>query len=170
MNSLRNGTGNYFGQNRELMRDNRELIRDNRELTKNDPLAATQRLVPSRRLGVGSDFKEGFHAAHGDRRSTNLLAEFERWVTIETPTTDAARVNALMDFVVGGLAEAGVSLTRIPGRDGYGDNLIARVDHTSGVKPILVVGHLDTVWSTGALAKCLSISTGIALTVPASWI
>jgi glutamate carboxypeptidase len=82
-----------------------------------------------------------------------LLSELERWVAMETPTTDAARVNALMDFVGSGLAEAGVSLTRIPGRDGYGDNLIVRVDPRSGVKPILVVGHLDTVWSTGALAK-----------------
>jgi glutamate carboxypeptidase len=82
-----------------------------------------------------------------------LLSELERWVTMETPTTDAARVNALMDFVVGGLAEAGVSLSRIPGRDGYGDNLVARVDPRSAVKPILAVGHLDTVWSTGTLAK-----------------
>ena len=87
----------------------------------------------------------------GDQQT--LLSELERWVTMETPTTDAARVNALMDFVVGGLAEAGVSLTRIPGRDGYGDNLVARVDPRSAVKPILAVGHLDTVWSTGTLAK-----------------
>ena len=66
----------------------------------------------------------------GDPRT--LLGELERWVIIETPTTDAARVNALMDFAAGGLAEAGVSLTRIPGRDGYGDNSIARIDRASG--------------------------------------
>ena len=46
----------------------------------------------------------------GDPRT--LLGELERWVIIETPTSDAARVNALMDFAVGGLAEAGVALTR----------------------------------------------------------
>jgi glutamate carboxypeptidase len=80
-----------------------------------------------------------------------LLGELERWVIIETPTSDAARVNALMDFAVGGLAEAGVAFTRIPGRDGYGDNSIARINQRPGVKPILVVGHLDTVWSTGTL-------------------
>ena len=82
-----------------------------------------------------------------------LLGELERWVVIETPTSDAARVNALMDLAAGGLAEAGVALTRIPGRDGYGDNLVARINERPGVKPILVVGHLDTVWSTGTLAK-----------------
>ena len=86
----------------------------------------------------------------GDPRT--LLGELARWVIIETPTSEAARVNALMDFAVGGLAEAGVALTRIPGRDGYGDNSIARVNERPGVKPILVVGHLDTVWSTGTLA------------------
>ncbi|MFZ0207586.1 MAG: M20/M25/M40 family metallo-hydrolase, partial [Roseiarcus sp.] len=86
----------------------------------------------------------------GDPRT--LLGELERWVVIETPTSDAARVNALMDLAVGGLAEAGVALTRIPGRDGYGDNSIARINERPGVKPILVVGHLDTVWSTGTLA------------------
>ena len=86
----------------------------------------------------------------GDPRT--LLGELERWVITETPTSEAARVNALMDFAVGGLAEAGVALTRIPGRDGYGDNSIARVNERPGVKPILVVGHLDTVWSTGTLA------------------
>ena len=90
------------------------------------------------------------HTAIGDPRA--LLSELERWVMMETPTSDAARVNALMDFVVGGLAEAGVALTRIPGRDGYGDILIARINMRPGVKPILVIGHLDTVWSAGTLA------------------
>jgi len=83
--------------------------------------------------------------------SQQLLGELRRWVELETPTTDALRVNALMDLAAGGLAQAGVALTRIPGRDGYGDNLIARVNARPGVKPILVVGHLDTVWSAGTL-------------------
>jgi len=80
-----------------------------------------------------------------------LLSELQRWVSLETPTTDALRVNALMDVAVGGLAEAGAALTRIPGRDGYGDNLIARINERPGVKPVLVAGHLDTVWSAGTL-------------------
>jgi glutamate carboxypeptidase len=80
-----------------------------------------------------------------------LLSELEGWVRLETPTTDAARVNGLMDVAARGLAEAGAVLTRIPGRDGYGDNLIARINEREGVKPILVAGHLDTVWPVGAL-------------------
>jgi glutamate carboxypeptidase len=86
--------------------------------------------------------------------SENLLAELSAWVKMETPTTDAAAVNRLMDLAEGELARAGAEITRIPGRDGFGDNLIARTGVASkggGEKPILVAGHLDTVWSHGTL-------------------
>lgn len=85
--------------------------------------------------------------------SEELLAELTEWVKIETPTTDPAAVNRLMDLAEAGLAEAGASLTRIPGRDGYGDTLIARTSAPAGGdnRHILVAGHLDTVWDHGTL-------------------
>ena len=83
-------------------------------------------------------------------RSEHLLAELARWVALETPTTDPASVNRLMDVAEGGLAQAGAALTRVPGRDGFGDNLIARTPGRG--KPVVVAGHLDTVWSVGTLA------------------
>ena len=82
-------------------------------------------------------------------RSEDLLAELSKWVALETPTTDPTAVNRLMDLAEAELARAGASLTRIPGRDGYGDNLIARTQGEG--KPVLVAGHLDTVWSHGTL-------------------
>ena len=81
--------------------------------------------------------------------SENLLAELADWVRMETPTTDPAAVNRLMERAANGLAQAGAALTRIPGRDGFGDNLVARTPGTG--KPILVAGHLDTVWGHGTL-------------------
>jgi len=81
--------------------------------------------------------------------SEDLLAELSVWVKMETPTTDGAAVNRLMDVVEGELTRAGAAITRIPGRDGYGDNLVARTPGEG--KPILVAGHLDTVWSHGTL-------------------
>jgi glutamate carboxypeptidase len=82
-------------------------------------------------------------------RSEDLLTELAAWVRLETPTTDPAAVNRLMDVAEGELARAGAALTRIPGRDGFGDNLIARTPGQGA--PILLAGHLDTVWSHGTL-------------------
>ena len=83
--------------------------------------------------------------------SRQLLGELQRWVALETPTTEPLPVNAPMDVAAAGLAEAGVALTRIAGPAGYGDSLIARVNERLGVKPILVAAHLDTVWAAGTL-------------------
>ncbi|HET6306486.1 MAG TPA: M20 family metallopeptidase [Rhodopila sp.] len=84
--------------------------------------------------------------------SETLLTELAHWVRIETPTTDAASVNRLLDVIHPALAQAGASLTRIPGHSGYGDTLIARTQPASARKPILISAHLDTVWSHGTLA------------------
>ncbi len=86
--------------------------------------------------------------------SEDLLAELQEWVRIETPTTDPAAVNRLMDVAEGELARAGADLTRVPGRDGFGDALVARTPGPSGTqtgKPVLIAGHLDTVWGHGTL-------------------
>ena len=85
--------------------------------------------------------------------SEDLLAELAEWVKLESPTTDPEAVNRVMDLAEAGLAAAGASITRIPGRDGYGDNLIARTSAPAGGdnRHILVAGHLDTVWDHGTL-------------------
>ncbi len=82
--------------------------------------------------------------------SERLLAELKEWVLMETPTTDPAAVNRLLDRAEGELAAVGAALTRIPGRDGFGDTLIARTPGEG--PPIVVAGHLDTVWDHGTLA------------------
>src|SRR5690242_9335730 len=82
-------------------------------------------------------------------RSEDLLQELAGWVKLETPTTDAASVNRLVDRAEAGLRETGAELTRIAGQNGFGDMLIARKPGAG--KPVLVAGHLDTVWSHGTL-------------------
>jgi glutamate carboxypeptidase len=81
--------------------------------------------------------------------SERLLEELSGWVRLETPTTDPFSINRLMDIAETELARAGAATTRIAGRDGFGDNLIARTPGNG--KPVLVAGHLDTVWSVGTL-------------------
>ena len=83
--------------------------------------------------------------------SQQLLDELRQWVLAETPTTEPQRVNGLMDVAERDLRDAGVAVARVAGRDGFGDTLIARLNHASGEKPILVAGHLDTVWAAGTL-------------------
>jgi glutamate carboxypeptidase len=81
--------------------------------------------------------------------SERLLEELAGWVKLETPTTDPIAVNRLMDIAEAELTAAGAATTRIAGRNGFGDNLIARTPGKG--KPVLVAGHLDTVWSVGTL-------------------
>ena len=88
--------------------------------------------------------------------SDDLLTELSGWVKIETPTTDPAAVNRLMDIAEAELARCGAAITRIAGRDGFGDTVIARtaISRTGGDRrPIVVAGHLDTVWSHGTIER-----------------
>ena len=84
--------------------------------------------------------------------SEELLEELRGWVEMETPSTDAAAVNRLLDKAEAGLRAAGATIERIPGRDGFGDTLIARTNTGSGNAPVVVSGHVDTVWDIGHLA------------------
>ncbi|MCK8786453.1 M20 family metallopeptidase [Roseomonas sp. NAR14] len=80
-----------------------------------------------------------------------MLDELRDWVLLETPTTDAAAVNRLLDLAESGLGAAGAHLRRLPGTRGHGDMLLARSPGEG--KAVLVVGHLDTVWDHGTLAR-----------------
>lgn len=82
--------------------------------------------------------------------SERLLNELKGWVLHETPTTDPVAVNGLITVAEAGLRDAGAAVERIPGRDGYGDILIARTPGEG--PPIVIAGHLDTVWDHGTLA------------------
>ncbi|MBP0494557.1 M20 family metallopeptidase [Roseomonas indoligenes] len=90
--------------------------------------------------------------------SEALLEELQGWVLHETPTTDPVAVNGLMDRAETALREAGAVVERIPGRDGYGDTLIARTPPSpahGNRRPVLISGHLDTVWDNGTLATSM---------------
>ncbi len=81
--------------------------------------------------------------------SEALRDELAEWVRQETPTTEAASVNRLMDRAEAALASVGAAIQRIPGSNGFADILIARTRGPG--RPVLMLGHLDTVWSTGTL-------------------
>ena len=73
------------------------------------------------------------------------------WVNIESPSDDAAAVNRMADRVEQDLHGIGARVERIPGRDGYGDILIARSPEAGEGPGILVLSHMDTVHPVGTL-------------------
>jgi len=96
-------------------------------------------------------------AASGRNVSTidaeEILGRIRRWVEIETPSRDAVAVNRLADIVADELAAVGAATSRVPGRDGYGDIVEARMPWGGDGPGILVLCHLDTVHPHGTLER-----------------
>ena len=81
-----------------------------------------------------------------------MLAGLRPWAEIESPTFDAARVNAMLDHVARECALSGAAIERIAGRMGFGDCVRARFAFGHADRPgILIMCHLDTVHPVGTL-------------------
>ena len=81
-----------------------------------------------------------------------MLARLRPWVECESPTFDAARVNAMMDLAARECALSGATIERIAGRMGLGDCVRAKFAFGHSDTPgILIMGHLDTVHPVGTL-------------------
>ena len=87
-------------------------------------------------------------AREEDRR---LLEGIRSWVEIESPSTDGDAVNRMVGVVEEALGGVGLDTERIPGRDGFGDHLVARTPWAANEAGVMVLGHLDTVWAVGTL-------------------
>jgi glutamate carboxypeptidase len=84
-----------------------------------------------------------------------ILDGLRAWVEVESPTTDAAGVNRMMDLAAGAAADLGAWVLRHSGRDGFGDTVVARFPGARSEPGILVLAHLDTVHPVGTLATTL---------------
>lgn len=79
----------------------------------------------------------------------DILEGILSWVRIESPTTDAAAVNRVVDQVETEMQMLGAHLERTPGRDGFADILRARTPWGGDGPGILFLAHLDTVHPIG---------------------
>ena len=88
-----------------------------------------------------------------------IAAAIAEWARIESPSTDPAAVNRMMDLAEKTMATMGAEIDRTPGRDGHGDVLMGRFgfDHPPEMPGILVLGHLDTVHLVGTLGDELPV-------------
>ncbi len=84
--------------------------------------------------------------------ATGWQAGLRELVLCESPTEDAAAVNRAISLVEGWAAGLGARTVRYP-QQGYGDVTEVRFDAPeAGRAPLLLLGHLDTVWPAGTLA------------------
>jgi len=79
-----------------------------------------------------------------------LLETVEALVSLESPTTDKAAVDRLGRALASRLEAIGGRVTRLPRTD-RGDHLLA--EFGCGASQLLLLGHLDTVWPVGQLAR-----------------
>lgn len=89
-----------------------------------------------------------------------ILEGIVEWISIESPSHDAKAVNVMVDKVEGQFRDLGLTLERIPGRDGFGDILEAKTPagwSQGEGKGILVLAHLDTVHPIGTIEKELKV-------------
>jgi glutamate carboxypeptidase len=93
-----------------------------------------------------SALQETVHAS-----SDLWLQRLRALVECESPTEDAAAVNRAMDMAIGWGQAMGARVVRHP-RTGYGDIVELWFGEGSPRKPLMLLGHLDTVWSMGTLA------------------
>ena len=82
----------------------------------------------------------------------SLLVRLRRLVEIESPSDDKAAVDRCMDLAAQMTIELGGTV-KIHRQKRYGNVLELRFGHRRGTKPVLLLGHLDTVWPHGTLAK-----------------
>jgi glutamate carboxypeptidase len=82
-----------------------------------------------------------------------ILADIEAIARIESPTSDTAGVNRVLDAVAGWFAGTGAALERFKTDDArFGDMLRVRCDPGRNEPGILVLSHVDTVHPIDTLA------------------
>ncbi len=81
-----------------------------------------------------------------------MISGIQSWVETESPTRDKAAVNRMVDVVQRDVAKLPVAVERVPGRNGFADNLIVRNQAAGHGAGILLLSHIDTVHPIGTLA------------------
>ena len=86
-----------------------------------------------------------------------ILAGIRTWIEIESPTDVPSAMARMADQVQTDYEAIGARVERIPGRDGFGDHLLATDDRhcppdAAGGPGVLVLSHIDTVHPIGTLA------------------
>jgi glutamate carboxypeptidase len=91
------------------------------------------------------------HLAFCQQHQAEMMAMLQSMVEIESPSDDKAAVDRMGAFLAQEFERLGGKITFYPQKEA-GNHLQAEFAGSSG-KPALLLGHFDTVWSMGTLAK-----------------
>jgi glutamate carboxypeptidase len=93
--------------------------------------------------------------SHATLDLPSMISGIQRWVEAESPTSDTAAVNRMVDLVHADVADLPVVIERVPGRNGFADNLIVRNQAAGEGTGIVILSHIDTVHPVGTLRGAL---------------
>ena len=85
-------------------------------------------------------------------RQDELLSDLKALVEIESPSGDKSAVDHLAEFLASRLEHHGAHSQIHISRD-FGNHVQADFAGLSESKPVLLLGHIDTVWALGTLAN-----------------
>jgi glutamate carboxypeptidase len=98
-------------------------------------------------------------------RTAEMVALLRAFVEVESPSTDAAGVTAMARRVAQELEPLGLAVELVP-MPNAGPVLRAR---WAGERPIMLLGHIDTVWPVGTLAARPIAISGDRFSGPGSY-
>src|SRR5882724_6369937 len=84
-----------------------------------------------------------------------MIEGIKRWVETESPTQSTPAVDRMIDLVQSDIAGLAVKVERVPGRNGFADNLIVRNTAPGEGPGIVILSHIDTVHPIGTLGGAL---------------
>jgi glutamate carboxypeptidase len=88
------------------------------------------------------------------KRQSEIIDSIFKLVEIESPSYDEAGSRAAVDFLVQSAEKLScVSKIERIYRPGFGEHLVIRAFENSQIKPILLLGHTDTVYPRGSFAQ-----------------
>jgi glutamate carboxypeptidase len=85
-------------------------------------------------------------------RQAEMLSLLRQMVEIESPSDDKAAVDRLGAFLAAEFERRGGKI-KVHRQERYGDHMQAEFPGHAAAKPLLLLGHLDTVWPLGTLAR-----------------
>lgn len=92
------------------------------------------------------------YSQFSEDRQPEMLQLLQRIIEIESPSDNKAAVDQLGKFLAQEFSREGGSVKVHPAAK-YGDHLQVDFAGTPGLKPLMLLGHFDTVWPLGTLAK-----------------